>query len=58
LLNEDDETNKKPLLPIKTKDGILRRYTIKKDEIGNCQYLYFIIISSKISKTISYVVLK
>jgi len=34
-MNEDDETNKKPLLPIKTKDGILRRYTIKKDEIGN-----------------------
>lgn len=34
-MKEDDMTIKKPLLPIKTKDGILRRYTLEKDEIGN-----------------------
>lgn len=35
IMKEEDMTNKKPLLPIKTKDGILRRYTLEKDEIGN-----------------------
>jgi hypothetical protein len=34
-MKEDDVSIKKPLLPIKTKDGILRRYTLEKDEIGN-----------------------
>lgn len=33
-MKEDDVAIKKPLLPIKTKDGILRRYTLEKDEIG------------------------
>jgi len=31
----DDMAIKKPLLPIKTKNGILRRYTLEKDELGN-----------------------
>lgn len=35
MLKEDDVANKKPLLPVKTKYGILRRYTFEKDEIGN-----------------------
>lgn len=33
-MKEEDMALKKPLLPIKTKDGILRRYTIEKDETG------------------------
>lgn len=35
MMKEDDIAIKKPLLPIKTKDGILMRYTFAKDEIGN-----------------------
>lgn len=38
-MTEDDLAIKKPLLPIKTKDGILRRYTFEKDEIGNISIL-------------------
>lgn len=34
MMKEDDMAVKKPLLPIKTKDGILRRYTLEKDDIG------------------------
>lgn len=34
MMTEDDVAIKRPLLPIKTKDGILRRYTFEKDEIG------------------------
>ncbi|VVC26140.1 Hypothetical protein CINCED_3A001861 [Cinara cedri] len=33
MMKEDDVAIKRPLLPIKTKDGILRRYTYEKDEI-------------------------
>ncbi|XP_060876589.1 nucleolar complex protein 3 homolog isoform X1 [Metopolophium dirhodum] len=33
MMKADDVSIKKPLLPIKTKDGILRRYTLEKDEI-------------------------
>lgn len=44
MMKEDDVALKKPLLPIKTKDGILRRYTLQKDEIGNVQNTYIIVI--------------
>ncbi|XP_050424907.1 nucleolar complex protein 3 homolog [Adelges cooleyi] len=33
LMKEEDIALKKPLLPIKTKDGILRRYTLKQEEM-------------------------
>lgn len=38
MMKEDDISFKKPLLPIKTKDGILRRYTSEKDELSNNLY--------------------
>lgn len=42
MMKADDLSIKKPLLPIKTKDGILRRYTLEKDEIGKT--IFFILI--------------
>lgn len=46
-MKEDDVSIKKPLLPIKTKDGILRRYTFEKDEIGKIFVIHFFYLICK-----------
>jgi len=42
MMKADDVSIKKPLLPIKTKDGILRRYTLEKDEIGKIYIILYL----------------
>lgn len=44
MMKADDVSVKKPLLPIKTKDGILRRYTLEKDEIGKIYIIIYLFV--------------
>lgn len=46
MMKADDLSIKKPLLPIKTKDGILRRYTLEKDEIGKIYIILYLPVTN------------